>query len=333
MTCNFDDVLSARERIAQRVFKTPVLRVPALDELAGVELFLKAENLQRIGAFKARGALNAVLAMPEQERRRGLVTYSSGNHGQAVALAGREVGASVHVVMPEDAPAIKIEAVRALGAQVTFAGRTTDDRLSVAKALVEATGAAMVPPFEDACVIAGQGTATLELMEQSRELGAELDCILVPVGGGGLLAGACVAASGWQPKPRIGAAEPEAADAFRRSFLAKERVAVAPGPTLADGLRPVRVGALNFEIAMQHVAFACAVPDSAIVRAMIALLVNGKLLVEPSGACALAAALERMLPPDVKRVGVVLSGGNVSPELLHRALGEWLIEQRAREES
>lgn len=312
----FEDILRARERIAGRVLATPVLRVPALDARAGIELYLKAENLQRIGAFKARGAMNSVLCLPEDERRGGLVTFSSGNHGQAVALAGRELGVPVHVVMPEDASVVKVEAIRALGAEVTFAGKTTADRERVAMEIVDATGAALIPPFDDADVIAGQGTATLELLEQVRATGAELDAVLVPVGGGGLLAGACVVASGDPAHPAIIAVEPEAADAFKQSFDAKERVTIVSKPTLADGLKPVRVGALNFAIAMSHVTAAVTVSEQALASAFIALLFEAKLLVEPSGACSVAAALERKLPSGLKRVGVILSGGNVSPEVV-----------------
>ncbi|NUP11628.1 MAG: threonine/serine dehydratase [Polyangiaceae bacterium] len=318
----FEDVVFARERIRGRVETTPLLRVPRLDARAGVELFLKAESLQRIGAFKARGAMNAVLSLPEEGRRRGLCTFSSGNHGQAVALAGRELGVAVYVVMPEDAPAVKVESVRELGGEVTFAGKTTADREKVALEIVERTGAALVPPFDDASVIAGQGTATLELIEQAAARGAELDAVLVPVGGGGLLAGACLAASGHPTAPAVIAVEPEAADAFKQSFLAKERVSVDLRPTIADGLKPVRVGERNFAIASRIVREAITVSESAIARAVRALLFEAKLVVEPSGACALAAALERSLPSGVKRAGVILTGGNVAPAVLRRLIDE-----------
>lgn len=316
----FDDVLAARDRIRDKVLRTPLLRVPGLDRAAGVAVYLKAENLQKIGAFKARGAMNAVLSLAPEARSKGLVTFSSGNHGQAVALAGRELGVHAHVVMPEDAPSVKVDAVRELGAQVTFAGKTTDDRQKVALRIVEETGAALIPPFDDASVIAGQGTATLELLEQAREQGAELDAVLVPVGGGGLLAGACLSASGWSPSPAVIAVEPAAADAFAKSYAAKERVRVEAAPTIADGLKPVRVGERNFAIAMKHVKETITVSEEAIERALVTLLFEGKVLAEPSGACALAAVLERALPVGMKRVGVILSGGNVSRELVGQLL-------------
>lgn len=316
----FEDVLVARERIAGRVLRTPVLTSPALDEGAGLQLFLKAENLQRIGAFKARGAMNAVLSTPAADRPRGFVTFSSGNHGQALALAGREVGAAVTVVMPETAPAVKVDSIRALGGTILFAGTTSDDRFRVAMRIVEETGATMIPPFDDARVIAGQGTATLELCEQLSERGVTLDAVLVPVGGGGLLAGACLAASGPRWSPKVIAVEPEAANAFQQSVERKERVAVTPGPTIADGLKPTMVGERNFAIASTLVSATLAVNEGAIGRAAIALLLDAKILAEPSGACALAAALERMLPAGLTSVGVILSGGNVAPEVLQTLL-------------
>jgi threo-3-hydroxy-L-aspartate ammonia-lyase len=313
---SYDDVLAARGRLAGKVSLTPVLQVPRLDALAGIELYLKAENLQRVGAFKARGAINAVLALPPDAREKGLVTFSSGNHGQAVALAARDAGVTSHIVMPEDAPAVKVETVRALGGQVSFAGKTTDDRYKLAHEIAARTGATVIPPFDDADVIAGQGTATVELIEQAASLGAELDAVLVPVGGGGLLAGACLAASGHVTNPKIIAVEPSTADAFSKSFAAKERVTIAPASTIADGLKPIRVGELNFAIAGKMVSHSAVVDDEAIGRALVELLMHGKILVEPSGACALAAALERKLPAGIRRAGVILSGGNLAPAQL-----------------
>ncbi len=321
----YDDVLAARARLHGKVSLTPVLRVPRLDAIAGVELFLKAENLQRVGAFKARGAINAVLALPAAARAKGLVTFSSGNHGQAVALAARDAGVTAHVVMPEDAPAVKVEAVRALGGEVSFAGKTTDDRYRLAVSIAERTGATIIPPFDDANVIAGQGTATVELIEQAAELGAELDAVLVPVGGGGLLAGACLAAAGHPTKPKVIAVEPATADAFGQSFAAKERVTIAPAATIADGLKPIRVGESNFAIAGRLVSHSVVVDDDAIGRALVELLMHGKILVEPSGACALAAALGRKLPAGVRRAGVILSGGNLAPAQLAKLILQYAV--------
>lgn len=316
------DVLAAEARLRGRLVATPLLSVPRLDLLAGASLYLKCENLQHIGAFKARGALNAVLSLTAERRERGLVTFSSGNHGQAVALAARELGVAAQVVMPEDAPLVKVDAVRALGATVVFAGKTTDDRRRVAERIVEETGGAMIPPFDDARVIAGQGTATLELLAQARERGVTLDYIVVPVGGGGLLAGACLAAGSVSPAPRVLAAEPDAANAFALSLVAKQRVVIPSKPTIADGLKPIQVGELTFAIAAPRVAGALTVDDDAIGRAVVELLLAGKVLAEPSGACALAAAISGKLPSDARHVGVVLSGGNIAPATLARLLAQ-----------
>ncbi len=317
---SFDDVLGARERLAGRVLTTPVLRVPALDALAGAELYLKCENLQRVGAFKARGAMNAVLALPEERRRKGVVTFSSGNHGQAVALAARELAIPAWVAMPSDAPGVKVESVRALGAEVIFAGKTSADRYAEAVRIAERTGAVIVPPFDDAHVIAGQGTATLELLEAH----PDLDTVVAPVGGGGLLAGACIVAAAIGKGTSIVAVEPVSANALQKSLERGERTRVEPGPTIADGLRPVEVGELNFEIAKRHVKHAVVVDDVEIERAVVRLLFSGKVLVEPSGGAALAAALERKIPGEPKKIGVLLSGGNVSPSVLTK-----LIEKHA----
>jgi len=307
-----DDVRAARERIRGMVWQTPVLRCPALDELAGAELWLKAENLQRIGAFKARGAMHAVGLLDPALRARGVITYSSGNHAQAVALAAKAHGVQAHVAMPVDAPAIKMASVRALGAEVVLAGTTSAERREAALAIQARTGGAMVEPFDDEAIIAGQGTATLELLETVRaEGGGGLDALAVPVGGGGLVAGACVAL----------AVEPVGCDAMGQSLARGERVTVEPAATLADGLKPVRVGERNFAIARARLAGALTVDDAEMGRALVLLLTLAKVLVEPSGAAALAAAL-RGLPGAPRRVGVILSGGNVEPALVSRLLAE-----------
>lgn len=308
----FEDVLAARERLRGRVIETPVLRSPALDSIAGAELYLKCENLQRIGAFKARGAMNAVLCLPEDRRRAGVVTYSSGNHGQAVALAASELGIKAWVAMPTDAPGVKVDAVRSLGAEVVFAGTTSADRYAEAVAISERTGAVIVPPFDDRDVIAGQATATLELLEQA----GGLDAVVVPVGGGGLLSGACLAVRARGAGARVVAVEPSAANALQESLRRGERARVTPGKTIADGLKPVEVGGLNFAIAREGVAHALTVEDDEIGRAAVRLLFSAKVLAEPSGAAALAAALERKIPGGPRRVGVIVSGGNVEPKVL-----------------
>lgn len=320
---SFVDVLRARELLRGRIIQTPTLRVPALDALAGAALYLKCENLQRIGAFKARGALFAVLSRPPEARTRGLVTFSSGNHGQAVALAARELGLKAWVVMPVDAPAVKVEAVRALGAEVVAVGLTTNDRRAEALLIAERTGALVIPPFDDPDIVAGQGTATLELCEQAEADGGPLDVVLVPVGGGGLLAGACLAVSGEGRTTRVVAVEPTLASAFAESYREGRRVEVKVGATIADGLKPIQVGELNFDIAKEMVAAAVTVDEDAIGRAVVRLLLDAKILVEPSGATACAAALERLVPGSPMRVGVILSGGNVAKERVVDLLGRY----------
>ncbi len=315
-----EHVRIAAARIGDRVHRTPVLRIAALDALAGAELWLKAENLQRIGAFKARGAMHAVGQLSEAERGRGVITFSSGNHAQAVALAAKSYGCRATIVMPTDAPGIKVAGVRALGGEVMFAGTTSDERKAVALELAERTGGAVVQPFDHPHIVAGAGTATLELVEEvaARTGGGALDALLVPVGGGGLIAGACLAAAPTGAK--IYAVEPHGCDAMGRSLEAGERVSVTPGPTLADGLKPTKVGALNFAIARAHVAGSYRVGDEQLGAALVALLLHGKVLVEPSGAAGLAVALAGGLPEQPRRVGVILSGGNVEPTLVARLL-------------
>lgn len=307
-------VRAAATRLRGRVVRTPIVRVPALDELAGRELWLKAENLQRIGAFKARGALHAALRLTPEDRARGLLTYSSGNHAQAVALAARELGTRATIAMPTDAPPIKLAAVRALGAEVVLAGTTSAQRHAAALEIQARQGGTMIPPFDHADIIAGQGTATLELLEQCAELGVTLDAVLVPCGGGGLVAGAAIVCHG--SGTAVYSVEPVGCDAMARSLEAGTRVAVEPAPTLADGLKPVQVGELNFAIARQTLAGGLRVDDDGLSRALVRLLVHGKLLVEPSGAAALAAAMSDALPRSCRRVGVLLSGGNVEPSLV-----------------
>jgi threonine dehydratase len=302
----FDDVKRAAAFLSGKVKRTPVIRSPELDAIAGAELHLKAECMQHIGAFKARGATYCVGMLTEAERQRGVITYSSGNHAQAVALAARRYGVRCDVAMPEDAPDIKVKNVRALGAHIVVAGLTSDDRKKVAHEIQAKTGGIIIQPFDDPHIIAGQGTATLELFD---EVG-ELDALLVPVGGGGLIAGACLVAAGHDTK--IYSVEPHNCDAMGQSLEAGERVPVQPGPTIADGLKPVMVGELNFAIAKEHVSAALRVDDAQIGRALSSLVVFAKTLVEPSGAAALAAALSRMVPGKPRRIGVLLSGGNFS---------------------
>jgi threonine dehydratase len=319
-----DDVRAAAARIAGDVVRTPTVRAFSLEREGGPELWLKCENLQRIGAFKARGAQHAIGRLDPSVRARGVITFSSGNHAQAVAWAARIHGVPATIAMPEDAPRIKVAGVRALGAQVVFAGTTSDERRAAALALHERTGAAIIQPFDDEDIVCGQGTATLELADDvEAATGRGLDAILVPVGGGGLVAGACLATRG--RGIAIHAVEPAGCDAMARSLEQGQRVRVGPAPTLADGLKPVQVGELNFEIARTDLAGTHRVDDDELGLALVRLLVRAKLFVEPSGAAGLAVAL-RGLPRDARRIGVILTGGNADPTLVAALLERWGAE-------
>lgn len=321
------DVEAAAERIQGRVWHTPVVEVPSLSEGAGIRLWLKAENLQRIGAFKARGAMHAVGRLDPSIRAKGILTYSSGNHAQAVALAAKTFGIAATIAMPTDAPKVKVAVVRELGAEIVFAGTTSEERKEAALALAAQRGGTIIQPFDDPDIVTGAGTATLELVEEvaRRTNGEGLASLVVPVGGGGLIAGACLVAAARDIT--VFSVEPRGCDALAQSMAAGERVPVQPGPTIADGLKPVRVGALNFEIARRVVQRNLHVGDDELGSALVRLLKRAKLLVEPSGAAALAAALRegRALLPNSQNlnVGVILSGGNVDPALVGTLLGRY----------
>jgi threonine dehydratase len=311
------DVTAACERIANGVHRTPVMTSRLLDEIAGRHLFFKCENLQRGGSFKIRGATNKLLQLSDGARQRGVVAYSSGNHAQGVALAARGLGVSAVIVMAADAPSGKIDATRGYGADIVMYDRRTDDREAIAAEIVERDGRVLVPPYDDPAIIAGQGTATLELLQDV----ADLDAVVAPVGGGGLLAGAALAAAGQdRPVPAFGA-EPETADDTARSLEVGERVGIGPPETIADGARVQMPGELTFPIVRELAAGVVRVPEAAIVRAMTLVMTRMKLVVEPTGALAAAAALEGLLPADVQRVGVILSGGNIDLETLGQIVG------------
>ena len=318
-------VHAASQRIAGRVRRTPALRLDQLSRELEVDLWIKCENLQHIGAFKARGALHAVGRIPVATRARGVLTFSSGNHAQAVALAARTFGISAHICMPTDAPAVKVEGVRALGASIEFAGTTSEERKAACLARAAETGGIVIQPFDHADIVCGAGTASLEFREQVREAtGAELDHFFVPVGGGGVIAGACLAyRDRGKRHTKIWAVEPVGCDAMGQSLAAGTRVAVEPAPTLADGLKPVRVGALNFEIARRDLAGAHTVDDAALRRATVDLFRHAKLCVEPSGAAGLAALraarAEGRIPAGA-RIGLMITGGNVDGRLFAELL-------------
>ena len=307
-----DLIRVAEARIRPLVHRTPVAASRTFDGLAGRRVFFKCENFQRAGAFKMRGATNKILSLADGERARGVVAFSSGNHAQAVALAARDAGVRAVIVMPEDAPRTKLAATKGYGAEVVTYDRQREDREEVARRLSERDGLTVVPPFDDYDIIAGQGTCALELLEDV----PDLDALLTPCGGGGLFAGASTAAKALRPEIRCFPVESELSDDTRQSFLKGERVTIPPPATVADGMRTQTPGALTFPILQRNAEDVLTVSEDEIVEAMRLILFRLKMLVEPTGAVAAAAALFGKLPAGVGRVGVVLSGGNVDAELL-----------------
>jgi threonine dehydratase len=318
---SFDDVMAARERLQGRIVRTPMLRSPVLDAALGATVLVKPEPLQRTGSFKLRGATNRIAQMTEAERKGGVVTYSSGNHGQACAAAGKAAGAPVVVVMPSDAPSIKVESTKRWGAEIVRYDREKDDRSAIAAALCAERGATLVPPFDDADVIAGQGTAALELIEDAKAAGLRLDALFVCTGGGGLLAGSALAVEGTGKGAAVIAVEPAGHDDHARSFAGGERVVNAPGGSLlCDALLAPTPGELTFRVNKGRVHGAAVVTDTDVMRAMRFAFDHLKLVVEPGGAVALAAALYGNVSLKDAVVGVIVSGGNVDPSVFARAL-------------
>lgn len=305
------DIRKAAVRIGPFIHHTPVLTCRALDERAGARLFFKCENFQKAGAFKIRGATNAVFSLNDGEAARGVATHSSGNHAAALALAAHWRGIRAHVVMPKNAPAVKQAAVRAYGAEITFCAPTLQAREETLATVLARTGATFIPPYNDHCVICGQGTAALELLE---EVG-EPDLVVTPVGGGGLLSGTAIAITALAPKCRVLGAEPAAADDARRSLQAGRIVSAGNPVTVADGLR-TSLGTLTFPILQCRVAEIITASEAEIIAAMRLIWERMKVVVEPSAAVPLAAILAKPELFSVKRVGVILSGGNVDLDQL-----------------
>ena len=307
-----DDVRAAAERIRPLARKTPVMTSAGFDAEAGVRTFFKCENLQRGGAFKIRGAANLILSLPKTALANGVVAYSSGNHAQATAIAAQYVGARATIVMPQDAPRSKIEATRARGARIVTYDRFTESREAIAAGILKEGGATLVPPFDHPMIIAGQGTAALELFDES----GPLDALITPVGGGGLLSGCATMAKEMLPAIRVFGAEPETANDTFLSMQAGERVGITHPDTIADGLRSPKPGELTFPILQKLVERIILVSDDEMRAAVKFVLVRMKILVEPSGAAGIAAVMFRKLPPEIRSVGVVISGGNVDFEEL-----------------
>jgi threonine dehydratase len=312
-----ETIRGAAARIGGRAHRTPVVTSRTFDARAGRRVFFKCENFQRSGSFKMRGATNRILSLTEEERRRGVVAFSSGNHAQAVALAARDAGVRATIVMPSDAPRAKLAATRGYGAEVVSFDRQREDREQLTRRLAEREGFVVVPPFDDYHVINGQGTCGLELFEEV----PDLDALLTPCGGGGLFAGASTAAKALRPNVRCFPVESELSDDTRQSFARGERVTIPPPPTIADGMRTQTPGALTFPFVQRHAEDVLTVSEDEIVETLRFLLFRLKILVEPTGAVAAAAALFGKLPAGAERVGVVLSGGNVDPEALASFVG------------
>ncbi|MBT2416184.1 threo-3-hydroxy-L-aspartate ammonia-lyase [Streptomyces sp. ISL-12] len=313
----FDDVRDAAARLAGVSHRTPVLTSRTLDARVGAEVFVKCENFQRVGAFKFRGAYNAASRLSPEQRAKGIAAYSSGNHAQAVALAARELGTTAVILMPEDAPRAKREATAGYGAEIVTYDRYTEDRAALGGALAHDRGLALVPPYDHPHVIAGQGTAALELLEDT----GPLDALVVPVGGGGLIAGSAVTATALYPAVRVIGVEPEAGDDTKRSLAAGERVTVPVPRTIADGQALPTPGEITFAVNRRLVDAIALVTDDEIVHAMRFAFERLKIVLEPSGATALAALLAGRVENPPRRIGVIASGGNVDAARFGTLLG------------
>jgi threonine dehydratase len=312
----FDDVVAAAERLRGVAHRTPAITSATLDERTGAQAYLKAENLQRMGAFKFRGAYNRLAQLGERERTAGVVAFSSGNHAQGVALAAKLLGIPAAIVMPSDAPASKLAATRGYGAEVVLYDRQTMDRSEIARTLAAERGATLVPPYDDPAIIAGQGTAALELIQDA----GPLDVLLVCTGGGGLLSGCALAATALAPGIAVYGVEPATGDDWVQSLARNERVTIPVPDTIADGMQTQSPGELTFPIVQALCAGVVTVTDDEIRDAMRFAFERLKLVIEPSGAAALAALLTGRVDVRGKRVGVTISGGNVDPATFARLI-------------
>jgi threonine dehydratase len=311
------DIRAAAERIRGIAHRTPVFTSRTFDQLAGASVFFKCENFQRGGAFKIRGATNFIYSIPKDQLHRGVVAYSSGNHAQAVAIAAAAVGIKATIVMPEDAPKSKIAATRGYGACTVMYDRTKEDREAIGRRISQETGATIVPPYDHPWIIAGQGTVALELLEDV----PDLDALVVCIGGGGLTSGCSIAAKALRPAIRIFGVEPEDGNDTYLSLRAGSRVEIPPPQTIADGLRAPKPGAITFPIVQKNVEDIVLVSDSEIRDTMKFLLTRMKMVVEPSGAVPAAALFHHKLPKGLRKIGAIVSGGNVDLEFL-KTLGD-----------
>ena len=313
----FDDITAAAERLAGVAHRTPIATSRTLDERTGAQVLAKCENLQRVGAFKFRGSYNAISRLSEAQLKHGVVTFSSGNHAQAVALVGKLLNTPTVIVMPNDAPAIKLAATRGYGAEVVEYDRVEQKRETIARQLADERGLTLIPPFDHPHIIAGQGTAALELLTDV----PDLDGLIVPIGGGGLISGCCIAAHALKPNLRVFGVEPDTANDSYLSLQHGEIVSTSQSHSIADGLLPTAPGHLTFPIMQQHLEGIVLVTEQELAAATRFMLLHLKMLVEPSGAAPIAALLAGKVPNVAgKKIGVVLSGGNVDPGKLAELL-------------
>jgi threo-3-hydroxy-L-aspartate ammonia-lyase len=312
----YADVEEAADRVHAHAHRTPVVTSSTIDRLTGAEVFFKCENLQRAGAFKFRGAFNALSRLSAEARRRGVLTYSSGNHAQAIALSGQLLGIPTTIVMPRDAPAVKLDATRGYGGDVVLYERATSHREELGQRLAAERGLTLIPPYDHPHIVAGQGTAARELIE---EVGP-LDYLLVPCGGGGLLSGSALSAATLVPKCRVIGVEPAAGDDGTRSFKTRTLQQVHNPDTIADGARTQSLGRLTFALILRYVHDMVTVTDEELIRGMFLLWERMKLVVEPTGALAATALLERRVEARGARVGVIISGGNADLS----QVGDWM---------
>ncbi|VEA65177.1 L-threonine dehydratase catabolic TdcB [Serratia plymuthica] len=310
------DISAAAEILAGHALRTPVMTSHQADNLTGAKLFFKCENFQRVGAFKFRGAYNAIAQLSEAQRKAGVIAFSSGNHAQAMALAARELGVNVTIVMPNDAPETKLAATRGYGANVVIYQRHSESREEITQRLAAEHGLAIVPPYDYPQVMAGQGTATKELIE---EVGP-LDVLLVSTGGGGLLSGSAIAARHWSPGCRVYGVEPQAGNDVQQAFRSGQPVRIPVPKTIADGAQTQQVGTLTFPIIQQYVEDILTVTDAQLCRQMRFFMERMKMVVEPTGCLAAAAAMNSLLDLRGKKVGVIVSGGNVDVDKIAQYL-------------
>ena len=307
MDVSFDDIARAHERIRETARRTPALTSGTVDALTGAKVFFKCENFQRMGAFKFRGAYNALSQLKNEQKSHGVVAYSSGNHAQAVALAGQLLNVKTTIVMPDDAPKVKLEATRGYGAEIVMYDPKSAARDELAHKLAHERGLTVIPPYDHPHIVAGQGTAAKELIEDA----GLLDLLLVPCGGGGLLSGCAIAAKHLNSKCRVIGVEPAAGDDATRTFHTKTLHTVHNPETIADGARTPSLGKLTFPLVMKYVDDMITVTDDELLETMFFLWERMKLVVEPTGALAACALLRKKVDAKGKHVGVVLSGGNV----------------------